>query len=274
MIGYVPTAWARGTVSVAEAEAWVKEYYSWYGVDGILFDEVNDTCAPGPVAYYTALYNFVKQQAGADIVLLNPGTATGKCYAAISDVLITFEGTYADYLQYEAPGWTMTYPRSHFLNVILDTPAADMKNAVDLATRRNVGRVYVTDMGANGADPYTSLPSYFDLEVSYVGAPLVGTKTLELVGGPAVSDLGPAVTVVYRNDIPSRLNGLVYLVVHNGAGQTVYLSSAAVTTEAGGEVTATLPTQGVPLGTYNASVFTVDASGVALSQSVSFSLAP
>src|SRR5438552_18236899 len=100
MIGYVPTAWARGTVSVAEAEAWVKEYYSWYGVDGILFDEVNDTCAPGPVAYYTALYNFVKQQAGADIVLLNPGTATGKCYAAISDVLITFEGTYADYLQY------------------------------------------------------------------------------------------------------------------------------------------------------------------------------
>src|SRR6266550_2276041 len=89
VLGYVPTGWANGTVSISKAEAWAKEYYSWYGVDGILFDEVNDTCASGPTGYYTALYKFVKQQAGADMVVLNPGTATGECYAAISDVLIT-----------------------------------------------------------------------------------------------------------------------------------------------------------------------------------------
>jgi len=273
VVGDVPTSWAKGAVSIAQAEAWVKDYYSWYGVDGILFDEVSGSCAPGPVGYYTTLYNFVKQQPGADVVVLNPGTATGKCYAAISDVLITFEGTYADYLLYEVPDWVTAYPGSRFLNVIFDTPAADMKKVVDLATSRNADRVYVTDMGAKGADPYSSLPSYFDLEVSYVLAPLVGTKTLELVSGPALSNLGPAVTVAYRNDVPYHLNGLVYLVVHNAVGQTVYLSTAAVTPTAGGEFTATLPTPGVLLGVYNASVFAVDASGVAVSQSVSFSLA-
>jgi len=274
VLGYVPTAWARGNVSNAQAEAWVKEYYSWYGVDGIMFDEVNDTCASGPVGYYTALYNFVKQQAGSDIVVLNPGTATGECYAAISDVLITFEDTYTNYLQYDAPAWVRTFPGSHFCNVIFDTPAADMKNAVNLAVSRNADRVYVTDTGANGTDPYSSLPSYFGLEVAYVGSSLTGTKTLELVTGPAVGRTVPAVTAVFRNDVPSNLKGQVYLVVHNAEGQTVFLSTAVVTPTAGGDVVATLPIAGVPHGNYDASLFAADSSGVAISQSVPFSFTP
>jgi hypothetical protein len=274
VLGYVPTSWAKGTVSVAQAEAWVKDYYSWYGVDGILFDEVNDSCASAPVGYYSALYNFVKQQNGADTVALNPGTAVGECYAAISDVLITFEGTYADYLHYQTPGWVRAYPASRFLNVIFDTPAADMKNAINLAVSRNAARVYVTDAGANGTDPYSSLPSYFGLEVSYVSSSLTGTKTLEVVAGPALSSPVATVTVVVRNDVPSDLTGVVYLVVHNAFGQTVYFSTVPVKPPAGGEITATIPTAGVAHGIYNASLFAVDSSGVAISQSVSFSLAP
>jgi len=272
VIGYVPTAWAGGAVSIAQAEAWITEYYSWYGVDGILLDETNDTCASAPLNYYTTLYNFVKQQAGADLVVLNPGTVTGDCYAKISDILVTFEDTYANYLQYQPPGWMASYPGSHFLNIILDTPAADVENAIDLAVSRGAYRVYVTDMGANGTDPYSSLPSYFGFEVSYVSAPIVGTNTLSLVGGPTVNGLASTVTVTYRNSVLANLTGSVYLVVHNPTGQTIYFSTASLTLTPGAEVAAILPTGGVPRGVYNASVFAVDASGIAISRPVSFSL--
>ena len=272
VLGYVPTSWANGAVSVAEAEAWVKEYYAWYRVDGIAFDQVSDTCSSGPIGYYTDLYNFVKQQTGADIVVLNPGTAVGECYAKVSDVLVTFEGTYADYLQYQPPSWVRSYPGSHFLNIILDTPAKEMKNAVNLAVERNSDRVYITDKGANGGDPYASLPSYFGLEASYVSSPVRGTNVLELVGGPTVGSLEPNVTLVYRNEVPANLTGLVYFVVHNPVGQAVYLSTSKVALAPGANFTATLTAEGLPHGSYNATVFVEDSGGVAMSEPESFAL--
>ena len=169
VLGYVDTVWGNGTVSISEAEASVDKYYSWYGVDGIMFDEVNDTCAPAPVTYYTELYNFVKQKTGADIVVLNPGTFVGECYARVSDVLITFEDTYANYLTYQQPNWVLSYPPGHFLHIVLDTPTvANMTNAIKLAMSRNVNGVYITDLGANGTNPYSSLPSYFGVEASVI----------------------------------------------------------------------------------------------------------
>jgi hypothetical protein len=271
VVGYVPTTWANGSVSVAQAEAWVREYYAWYGVDGIMFDQVNDTCASTPLGYYSSLYGFVKQMPGRDTVVLNPGTAVGECYASISDVLITFEGTYANFLNYAPPTWARSLPGSHFLNIVIDTPSNDMRSAIDLAASRNADQVYVTDMGGNGTDPYSSLPTYFAFEVSYVNAPSMGTRTLQLVGSPKVGADLSSVTVGYSNNLPFGLTGTVHLVIRNAIGQAVYFSTASIAAPPDGEATATLPAQGAPQGQYNASLFVVDASGVALSQPAWFS---
>jgi hypothetical protein len=274
VVGYVPTTWANGSVSVNEAEAWVSEYYSWYGVDGIMFDQVNDTCASGPLSYYTSLYDYVKQLPGADTVVLNPGTAVGECYASISDVLVIFEDSYANFLNYQPPSWVQSYPGTHFVNIIVDTPATEMQSAIDLAASRNADQVYVTDRGGNGTDPYSSLPTYFQSEVSYVKSPSMGTETLQLVGGPAVDWDGSAVTVAYRSLLPFNLIGNVHLVVHDAMGQTVYLATAIIAPTPDGEAVAQLSTEGVPQGLYNASVFVVGGNGVALSQPVWFSFDP
>jgi len=273
VLGYVDTVWARGAVSISQAEAAIDKYYSWYGVDGIMFDEVTDTCASASVAYYTELYNFVKQKLGADIVVLNPGTFVGECYAKISDVLITFEDTYANYLTYQQPDWVRNYPGSHFLHIIIDTPtSADMQNAIKLAMTRNVNGVYVTDRGAKGTNPYSSLPSYFDFEVSYLGWPFaLGTQTLKMVLGPAPNAPSATVAVAYQNNSPYNLTGTVCLVIYNAIGQTVYYSTANVKLIGGEVVVAYLMTSGLPPGAYTASVFVISMSGIAISGSSSFS---
>lgn len=180
VLGYVATSWANGSVSISNAEVAISKYYSWYGVDGIFLDEVNDACDLAPVSYYTTLYDFVKQQPGANLVVLNPGTSVGECYAKISDVLITFEDSYANFLTHQEAAWVGSYPATHFLNIVIDAPTVcDMMNAVNLARIRNVNGVYITDRGANGTSPYSSLPSYFALEVLYLAQPLMmGTQRM------------------------------------------------------------------------------------------------
>jgi hypothetical protein len=273
VLGYVDTVWAKGAVSISQAEAAIDRYYSWYGVDGIMLDQVSDRCDPSSLSYYADLYNYVKQKPGADVVVLNPGTFVGECYAKISDVLITFEDTYANYLAYQQPDWVRNYPPGHFLHIVLDAPTtAEMQSAIRLAVARNVNGVYVTDQGGNGANPYSSLPSYFDAEVSYLASPFsLGTQTLKVFAGPGVSIPSETVTVAYMNNAPYRLAGTVYLVVYNAIGQTVYYSTATVNPSGGQVVTAYLMTIGLAPGIYTASVFVISKTGIAISDSSSFS---
>lgn len=274
VVGYVPTDWANGGVPISTAEENIKEYYSWYGVNGILLDEVNDTCNPLPIAYYSALYAFVKSLPGDDNVVLNPGTAVGECYAGISDELVTFEGNYSSYLAYHTPSWAASYPRAHFLNIILEANnTAEMEKAIMLAASRNVGAVYVTDLGGGGADPYLELPSsqYLDLEVAYASSPSsLGSRSLTIAGTPLEDGVSGLVTVDYRSNLPFATSDRVYLNLRNQAGQVVVVSSTEIEPAGGGIAVATLSVESLPRGAYSATVFAVSASGVGVSLSVSF----
>jgi hypothetical protein len=170
VIGYVYTQWADGKVSVPEAEHWVDQYYSWYHVDGVMLDEANDTCGPDPLQFYTALYDYVKAEPGLDAVMLNPGAATGECYAAISDVMLTFEGDYATYsVGYAGSNWTSSFPSSRFFHIVFQVPSvADMESVISTAMGRGAGWVYVTNLNDSSGNPYSSLPVYFGQEVAYV----------------------------------------------------------------------------------------------------------
>ena len=165
MYAYVDTAF--GARSIAAVESDITTYATWYGVHNIFFDEASTSCGV-EASYYLPLYTYVHARGGN--VILNPGTATSECYMAASDVILTFEGSYADYVSgYSAPSWMKNYPASRFYNVVYSTPtAADMENAVTLSGSRNIGSIYVTNLGL--PNPYDALPSYWSTEVTAVGS--------------------------------------------------------------------------------------------------------
>jgi spherulation-specific family 4 protein len=166
VLGYVPTAWANGTIPEAQAEDWIVRYYQWYNVDGIFLDETNDSCVKVNLDYYTGLYQFIKAQHGTGLVALNPGKPTGECYFSISDVIVTFEGNYNDYLQLWAYSTSSpNHPHSQVWHIIYNVPNAyAMDYTLGLARQRGAGWVYITDKGAGSG--LTMLPTYFQQEVA------------------------------------------------------------------------------------------------------------
>lgn len=170
VLGYVSTSYADGSISVQTIENQIEEWYSWYQVDGIFFDEVNSTCSIQNIAYYAALYNFTKLQLGPDLVVLNPGAPSQSCYGRISDILVTFEGDYSSYLDnYVTQNWTLAFPPSHFLQIIYNaTTMPQMQEALSLATQRRAQWVFVTDRPAIGVNALGTLPHYFCEEAQSV----------------------------------------------------------------------------------------------------------
>lgn len=170
VLGYVSTSYADGSVSIATLENQITEWYSWYHVDGIFFDEVNSTCSPQTMTYYSALYNFTKQQMGPDLVVLNPGAPSQSCYGNLSDILVTFEGDYSVYVNnYVNMSWTFAYPKSHFLQIIYNaTTITQMQQSLFLASQRHAGWVFVTDRPAIGVNALGRLPYYFCQEAQAV----------------------------------------------------------------------------------------------------------
>ena len=96
MVGYVYTSY--GSRSLAAVESDINAYYSWYPqLDGIFLDEASTSCAEEP--YYAALNSYVKSKGGIGLTVLNPGTQTNQCYEPAVDILLTFEGSDAQYVK-------------------------------------------------------------------------------------------------------------------------------------------------------------------------------
>jgi len=183
VIGYVHTSY--GARSSAAVLAEVNSYASFYHLDGIFVDEMDNTL--GSLNYYTGLYSSIKAAHPTWSVFGNPGTTTLEQYLTgpAADVLTVFEGDGVNYPGYTPSSWNFNYDRSHFANVIYNvSTAAVMQSDVALAAARNAGYVYVTD--DNLPNPYDSLPSYWDQEVSKIAElnamPEPDTLTLLAIG--------------------------------------------------------------------------------------------
>lgn len=165
--GYVHTSY--GTRPLADVEAEVAEYNSWYGVDGIFLDEAA-TDASYVSTYYQPLATYITTLMPGSDVELNPGAYPDQSYMNISVsspsnlIVNAFEGSYADYVTATIPSWAASYPDYRFSHLVYSTSAADLPNALALASSRNVGWVYVTDAGL--PNPYNVLPSYWSSLVS------------------------------------------------------------------------------------------------------------
>lgn len=170
ILGYSSTV--DGKRPVAQVEADVRHYAAWYGVTSIFLDRVSGQ--PQQLAYYKKLADYIHHAHQGAQVWLNPGVYPDQGYMSVGNVVMVFEGTYAQYLTDQVPGWARNYPPGRFAHTIYATPANAMAAAFSLAQRRGAGHIYVTDLV--GSNPYQGLPSYWTAEYAAAAASCESTK--------------------------------------------------------------------------------------------------
>lgn len=110
VLGYVPTAW--GARSAADVKRDIERYREWYAVDGVFLDEAAHDDAR--LEHYRALASEARE-AGARVVVVNPGMVPARGYFDVADIVVVFEGSYADYRAWQPPGWVEDLDAAHLV---------------------------------------------------------------------------------------------------------------------------------------------------------------
>jgi hypothetical protein len=156
---------------LSQIDADIAAWYQFYGADlaGIFLDEGTGSC--GPVAgsnqyadQYRAIRDDLRSTRPGALTVLNPGSPVPSCYRDAADVLVTFEGSYANYigspdrqpLDYVPLGWTEQHPDQIWHIVYGATTTGKMERVMALSRERGAGYVYVTDAGL--PNPFGTLP--------------------------------------------------------------------------------------------------------------------
>ena len=86
VLGYDHTSWANRPI--ADVEADINSYKSWYNLSGIFFDEMSNV--PGDEGYYSTLNQYAKSM-GLNFTVGNPGGPAPASYLGTLDVIVTYE---------------------------------------------------------------------------------------------------------------------------------------------------------------------------------------
>jgi hypothetical protein len=161
VLGYVPTGW--GARDVGSIEADIDRFESWYGTDGIFLDEAAHD--PAHLGHYRELAAYARGH-GAKLVALNPGVVPARAYFGFADVVVTYEGPYADYAERLAvmPRWLDQLPAGRTAHLVYDTSRAQ---ALELARTASTTRLYATS--GTLPDPWGALPGYLEDEQAALG---------------------------------------------------------------------------------------------------------
>lgn len=139
--------------------AWLKSqidlYKTWYGANGVFFDEMADH--NGKTAYFKSAAAYARKI--GMVVVGNPGTFTSPSYAGICNVLVTYEDPKsAGWSIHKPAGWTSGKPARDFGAMVYAAPGEEMQAILDQAVARNYGWVCITDRG--GRDPFGVAGTY------------------------------------------------------------------------------------------------------------------
>jgi hypothetical protein len=158
VLGYVDTAYA--TDSIQSVEANVNLYNSWYHVNGVMFDDMQNTV--GTEGYYATLNNFV-HSIGLALTMGNPGATVPTSDVGVLNILDIYENPGLPTLS----GLSFNgIPTSDFSLIAYDVSSMD--NYFLYQAIGYVSYIYLTD--ALGSNPYDVLPSYFTSEVAELSA--------------------------------------------------------------------------------------------------------
>lgn len=166
ILGYVYTSY--GARSLAAVKSDIDLYDEFYNIHGIFFDETASTAAQ--LSYYAELYNYVKAKENLEIVVTNPGTQCDESYISLpaTNTALIFEND-TGWPAYTVDAYVSRYETTRFASLMYKVVGADaMRGFIDLAVSRQIGYVYVTS--DSGANPWDSLPDYWQEEVNYVKA--------------------------------------------------------------------------------------------------------
>jgi Spherulation-specific family 4 len=197
VIGYVSTNY-HGLPAVVgnphvppyDVNTAVANYLSWYGVDGIFFDEAVYEC--NQTSFLAGYVQALRAAKSGALAAVNPGRNSGECLVAPTsgvgtvpgavgaDVSVNFEGSAATYETWQPSFWTRKYPAEKFWHIVFSAPAGNpMEHVVDLAKMRQGGLLFATDTSAlSGGTAFSILPTYLDaLRSKIYGSVVNGTTT-------------------------------------------------------------------------------------------------
>ncbi|WEO97878.1 spherulation-specific family 4 protein [Streptomyces sp. FXJ1.172] len=148
LLGYVDTGYARRPYGNVVSD--LTRHRAWYGTQGVFLDQVS--AGIEELGWYERLAT-VARALGCGPLVLNHGTAPHPAYAALADVLVTFEGPWTAYRR--TPPHPRAYPsgvlQAHLVYGV--PPGADVAGAA----RERGAAVHCAVPGA-GAHPWGTLP--------------------------------------------------------------------------------------------------------------------
>jgi len=151
LLGYVDTDYAGRPAHAVYRD--LRRHRAWYAVDGVFFDRVASDRRRLP--YYRWLARTARV-CGARTVVLNPGVHPDPGYARIADLLVTFEGSWADYLSGEVPGWAADHPAARFCHLVYAVPPGLAGRVARLAAIR--GAAVHCAVPGTPPNPWQSVP--------------------------------------------------------------------------------------------------------------------
>lgn len=125
LLGYVDTRYGERPRGAVLRD--LHRHRAWYGTDGVFFDRVASD--GGRLPHYRWLARAARMR-GSRTVVLNPGVHPDPGYAGVADLLVTFEGSWADYRAAEVPAWTSGHPAERFCHLVYDVPGDVGERAV------------------------------------------------------------------------------------------------------------------------------------------------
>lgn len=187
ILGYVFTGYGKGGRSIADIKTNINRYLKLYGrerISGIFLDEMaSDT---KNLDFYKEIYQYIKALDPSLHVMGNPGMIPAADYASVVDTLVSFEGTAAEYQQYDPRPqntWLYTYANPTQAMLAHNTASCTaMQTAIQAAAtaRNNAGLVYATDLEFNFStgvgNPWSALPVYWEALLQTVDAINNGTS--------------------------------------------------------------------------------------------------
>lgn len=190
IFGYIYTEYGSRDINAVKNQ--VDTYQLWYGVDGIFFDEADNTQAH--LSYYVDIYNYVHSK-GMSVVSINPGTSTIEGYMNASDNVCVYETSPYNTIPY--PNWAKNYPASKFCALQYSSTREQMISFVADAKSKNIGYVYVNDDDL--PNPWDTVPSYLAEEASLLagsGTSSSATPTPTVNSTPSVTTTPVGVLVL------------------------------------------------------------------------------
>jgi Spherulation-specific family 4 len=149
VVGYVDTAYARRALDDVADEA--AAYARRYGVGSVFLDQV--TSGPLDLPHYRELARRLRA-AGAQRVVLNPGTVPHPGYLEIADVVVTFEDTAQRYRQWRPAAAPVGLAAT--CHLVHGAPVATHRDVLVKAARLGAGYAFVTDRTL--PNPWDGLP--------------------------------------------------------------------------------------------------------------------